>query len=93
VAAAHWAFVYGWRSVKYEDVYLKGYVMMKEVKAGLKKYFRFYNEERFHQGLDDRTPDEVYYIQGEEMSCLIYLRTTDHWSANQGPLPCSCGVL
>lgn len=55
-----------WRSVKYEDVYLKGYATMKEVKAGLKEYFRFFNEERFHQGLDDRTPDEVYSIQGAE---------------------------
>lgn len=53
-----------WRSVKYEDVYLKGYATMKEVKTGLKEYFRFYNHERLHQGLDDRTPDEVYSIQG-----------------------------
>lgn len=44
-----------WRSVKYEDVYLNGYTTMKKAKAGLKEYFRFYNEERFHQELDNRT--------------------------------------
>ncbi len=56
-----------WRSVKYEDVFLNGYASMKEAKAGLAKYFRFYNEERFHQGLDGRTPDEVYYNQPTEL--------------------------
>ncbi len=55
-----------WRSVKYEDIYLKGYETLKEVKEGLKEYFRFYNEERFHQGLDYRTPDEVYSGYGAE---------------------------
>ena len=53
-----------WRSVKYEDIYIKGYEAMKEVKAGLKAYFKFYNEERFHQGLDDRTPDDAYFGHG-----------------------------
>ncbi len=50
-----------WRSVKYEDIYIRGYETMKEVKTGLREYFRFYNEERFHQGLDERTPDDVYF--------------------------------
>lgn len=39
-----------WRSVKYEDIYLKGYETMKEAKKRLSEYFRFYNERRFHQG-------------------------------------------
>lgn len=56
-----------WRSVKYEDVYLQDYASMKEAKAGLAKYFRFYNEERFHQGLDGQTPDEVYFNQPMEL--------------------------
>ena len=49
-----------WRSVKYEEVYLKGYQTMAEAQAGLKRYFRFYNDERFHQSLGYRTPKEVY---------------------------------
>ncbi len=35
-----------WRMVKYEDVYLKGYCSPKELREGLKNYFRFYNEKR-----------------------------------------------
>ncbi len=50
-----------WRSVKYEEVYLKEYASMQEAKAGLKEYFRFYNYERHHQGLNNRKPAEVYY--------------------------------
>lgn len=50
-----------WRSVKYEDVYLKGYETGKEVKEGLSSYFTFYNNERFHQALEYRTPKEVHY--------------------------------
>ena len=50
-----------WRSVKYEDIYLKAYDCIAEVRRGLKEYFEFYNNRRRHQGLDDRTPDEVYY--------------------------------
>lgn len=50
-----------WRTVKYEDVYLKGYATMNEVREGLDAYVRFYNTKRPHQSLDYRTPDEVYY--------------------------------
>ena len=49
-----------WRSVKYEDIYLKGYVTVPELILGLTEYFRFYNDERMHQALGDRTPVEVY---------------------------------
>ena len=49
-----------WRSVKHEDVYLKGYATMSEARTGLGEYFTFYNGERPHQGLAYRTPDEVY---------------------------------
>lgn len=49
-----------WRSVKYEDIYLKGYQTMTEAQEGLKHYFQFYNNERFHQSLGYRTPREVY---------------------------------
>jgi len=50
-----------WRSVKYEEVYLKSYSTLAEARRELAGYFEFYNERRRHQGLDDRTPDEVYW--------------------------------
>ena len=49
-----------WRSVKYEDVYLKGYAGVPGLLLGLADYFEFYNSERFHQSLDYLTPDGVY---------------------------------
>ncbi len=50
-----------WRSVKYEDVYLKAYGSIVEVRQGLREYFEFYNRRRRHQSLDRRTPDDVYW--------------------------------
>ncbi len=50
-----------WRSVKYEEVYLKAYDSMADARASLGRYFAFYNTERRHQSLDRRTPDGVYY--------------------------------
>lgn len=49
-----------WRSVKYEEVYLKDYTDGSEAAQGLDAYFRFYNTERLHQALDYRTPEQVY---------------------------------
>ncbi len=49
-----------WRSLKYEDIYLKDYESTAELKAGLKKYFHFYNTERFHQTHDYQTPEVMY---------------------------------
>jgi putative transposase len=49
-----------WRTVKYEEVYLYEYLTVAEARAGLAIYFRFYNEERFHETLDYRTPHEAY---------------------------------
>jgi putative transposase len=49
-----------WRSVKYEDIYLKGYGSIPEVVTGLTEYFLFYNAERLHQSLGYSTPDVVY---------------------------------
>ena len=50
-----------WRSVKYENIYLKDYATVDEVYEGLKDYFWFYNRERFHQALDNQTPYQVYH--------------------------------
>lgn len=49
-----------WRSVKYENIYLHGYQTIPETREGLKQYFDFYNTERFHQALDNKTPWEIY---------------------------------
>jgi putative transposase len=49
-----------WRSVKYEEVYLKAYETIPEARRELAAYFDFYNQRRRHQGLEGRTPDEVY---------------------------------
>jgi len=49
-----------WRTVKYEEVYLRAYQDGKEARVGLGNYFRFYNTERPHQTLGYRTPAEVF---------------------------------
>jgi len=49
-----------WRSVKYEEVYLKDYETVKECREGLSAYLGFYNEGRLHQSLDYHTPNELY---------------------------------
>jgi putative transposase len=50
-----------WRSVKHEEVYLKAYDDLRQARRELAAYFDFYNCRRRHQGLADRTPDEVYW--------------------------------
>ena len=50
-----------WRSLKYEDVYLKDYQSISDLRAGLTDYFHFYNYERFHQSLNYKTPAEIYF--------------------------------
>jgi len=50
-----------WRSLKYEEIYLNSYTDMKELREAVKKYFIFFNQERFHQSLDYDTPDKIYY--------------------------------
>jgi putative transposase len=49
-----------WKSVKYEDIYIKAYGSMTEVRKGLASYFQFYNEKRWHQNFDRKTPAMVY---------------------------------
>jgi len=50
-----------WRSVKYEEIYLRDYADGIEARRGLERYFRFYNTERQHQSLGNRTPAEWYF--------------------------------
>ena len=49
-----------WRTVKYEDIYLRDYASVPELRHGLTRYFEFYCYERPHQSLDNRMPWEVY---------------------------------
>jgi putative transposase len=57
-----------WRSVKYEDVYLKDYRLVDEARQGLDGYFGFYNTDRLHQALGYQTPAEVHF-GGEGGKC------------------------
>ena len=50
-----------WRSLKYENIYVKGYETLKDAKTGISEYMDFYNGRRIHESLSYRTPDEVYY--------------------------------
>ena len=50
-----------WRSLKYEEVYLKAYDTVAEANAGIGQWLAFYNEQRRHASLDRHTPDQVYY--------------------------------
>ena len=49
-----------WRSLKYEEVYLHAYASVAEAKTGIGAWLSFYNEERQHQSLGDRTPRQIY---------------------------------
>lgn len=56
-----------WRSVKYEEVYLKDYNSVREARINLGEYFDFYNNERPHQSLGYKRPSEIYYAQNEKI--------------------------
>ena len=55
-----------WRSIKYEEVYLKAYQTVAEARSGINAYVEFYNRQRPHQALGYRTPAEVYENGQEE---------------------------
>lgn len=85
-----------WRSVKYEDVYLKGYSTMPEAQLGLTQYFLFYNRERTHQSLDYKTPDDIYRTANGGGA-----RIADHFKEQEksqreleaGAAPCRCASI
>ena len=71
-----------WRTVKYEEVYLKEYDGAADAAANLRRYFRFYNHERPHQSLNNRTPEDVYWhrqkpIQAEKSAMLQIVHIAD----------------
>ena len=53
-----------WRSLKYEEVYLRDYTRVPEAEAGIGRWFEFYNHQRSHQSLNYRTPATIYGSQG-----------------------------
>jgi putative transposase len=53
-----------WRSLKYEEVYLRDYRLVPEARAGIGRYFQFYNYERPHQSLEYQTPADLYQSRG-----------------------------
>ena len=52
-----------WRSVKYEEVYLKAYDTVADARAAIGRYLNFYNTRRPHSSLDRQTPDHAYFTQ------------------------------
>ncbi len=57
-----------WRSVKYEDIYIKKYESVRALRAGLEAYFQLYNYERPHQSLAYATPAEIYFGDDHQLS-------------------------
>jgi putative transposase len=52
-----------WRSIKYEEFYLKAYATVSEARASIGQYLSFYNGQRPHSALDRKTPDQAYFTQ------------------------------
>lgn len=77
-----------WRSVKHEDVYLKGYGSVADLTLGLAEYFAFYNGERPHQSLGNRTPNLVY-ADGNGGGASIPDRFGGAWGESPAPLRCA----
>ncbi len=63
-----------WRSVKYEEVYLKAYETVPEARAGISAYLGFYNEERPHQALGYQTPREVFEAEYDQVGTNLELQ-------------------
>jgi putative transposase len=85
-----------WRSVKHEDVYLKGYATIPEVQLGLTEYFLFYNTERTHQALDYSTPDVVYRTAsggGARIVDKFKERKMPTREVETGAAPFRCGLI
>ncbi len=60
-----------WRSVKYEEIYIRGYGKVPELMIGLTAYFEFYNGRRLHQSLGYVTPDQVYLTGQGGGTCIV----------------------
>ena len=54
-----------WRTLKYENIFLHDYESLTKLKKGIERYFKFYNVERFHQSLNYKTPDDIYFYSAD----------------------------
>ena len=79
-----------WRSVKHEDVYLKGYVTLPELQLGLTDYFTFYNTERPHQALGNSTPLHVYQTASGGGARIVDKFVERKTTLNSGAAPTCC---
>ena len=52
-----------WRTIKYEEIYLRAYASVFETRVGIGRYLSFYNSRRPHSSLDGTTPDQAYFNQ------------------------------
>ena len=59
-----------WRSVKYEDIYLRAYETVPELEQGLERYFQLYNRQRPHQSLGNQTPAQVYHAGSQSVVAM-----------------------
>ncbi|BDE05404.1 hypothetical protein WPS_06800 [Vulcanimicrobium alpinum] len=57
-----------WRSLKYEEVYLRAYASGSDARACIGRYIVFYNSSRTHSSLDGRTPDEAYFTSSAALA-------------------------
>lgn len=79
-----------WRSVKHEDVYLRGYGTMPELQLGLTDYFHFYNTERTHQSLRYLTPSHVYKTASGGGARIVDKFVERKTTLENGAAPASC---
>jgi len=65
-----------WRSLKYEDIYLRSYESVAELRSGIDRYFKFYNTERFHQSHNYLTPELMYesFSEREEIALVTMMK-------------------
>ena len=66
-----------WRTLKYEEIYLKNYETVKEAKANISAYFHFYNTERLHQSLNYKTPAEIYFKRNDLENIKIFRQANE----------------
>jgi len=66
-----------WRTLKYEEIYLKNYETVKEAKAAISAYFHFYNTERLHQSLNYKTPAEIYFKRNDLENIKIFRQANE----------------
>ena len=74
-----------WRTVKHEDVYLRGCDSVPALEQGLRAYFAFYNEARLHQSLGYKTPAEVYRAGRSKEPATEQWIIVGFWSRQWGP--------